>query len=393
MDNAVVFGAGATGRGLMGQLFTASGYAVKFVDTDAALIAALNERGYYRLALVDNVGRREVQVHPVGGLLTGNEQAVVDALAVATVGATGVGARGLPVVAALLAAGVSRRMADGVEAPLNLLICENLPDVASALRDMLEEYLGPEAKAYARTHLGLADVVIGRMIPEPSREMLEKDISGMLAEPYAEITVDGDALIGAPPRIMGMHAVSPIGPWITRKLYLHNAVHAMMGYLGYRRGLHYGYEALNDRVVRHLLETAMAESQAGLVGAYGFDAGELSGYLTRLWTRLGNMALADPVRRLARDPLRKLVPGDRLVGPARLAEAAGVPPEGLAWGIAGALDYDAPDDAGAQELQARIAIEGIGPVMLSVCNISPDEPLGQLVLKSYSGLRRGEWPA
>jgi mannitol-1-phosphate 5-dehydrogenase len=215
----------------------------------------------------------------------------------------------------------------------------------------------------------------------------------MLAEPYAEITVDGDALIGEPPRIMGMHAVSPIGPWITRKLYLHNAVHAMMGYLGYRRGLQYGYEALSDRVVRHLLETAMAESQAGLVHAYGFEAGELAGYLTRLWTRLGNMALADPVRRLARDPLRKLVPGDRLVGPARLAEAAGVSPEGLAWGIAGALDYDAPDDAGAQELQARIALEGIGPVMVSVCNISPDEPLGQLVLKCYARLRRGDWPA
>ena len=47
MDNAVIFGAGATGRGLMGQLFTASGYAVTFVDTE---LREPGERGYYRLA-------------------------------------------------------------------------------------------------------------------------------------------------------------------------------------------------------------------------------------------------------------------------------------------------------------------------------------------------------
>ncbi len=392
MDNAVIFGAGATGRGLMGQLFTASGYAVTFVDSDEPLVAALNERGVYTLSLVDNVGRRDVEVGPVRALLTQDTASVVDALAVATIGATGVGGRGLPGVAGLLAEGIRRRMADGVEVPLNLLVCENMPDVAGALYNLVAERLGAEEREYARTHLGLADVVIGRIIPEPTFEMREKDITAMLAEPYAEISVDREGIIGEPPRIMGMHAVSPIGPWITRKLYLHNAAHALMGYLGYRRGLHLGYEALDERVVRSILEKAMAESRAGLVHAFGFDAGELAGYMTRLWTRLGNMALADPVRRLARDPLRKLVPGERLVGPARLAEAAGVTPDGLAWGIAGALDYDAPDDASAEELQGRIAIEGIGPVMESVCGISLDEPLGQLVIARYARLRRGDWP-
>jgi len=391
MDNAVIFGAGATGRGLMGQLFTASGYMVTFVDTDAPVIAALNERGYYRLALVDNVGRREVQVGPVRGLLPEDADSVAEVLTLATLGATGVGPRGLPWTAALLARGVERRMERRIDAPLNLFVCENMPDVARALRGMVERHLGPEAQDYARTHLGLADVVIGRIIPEPTYEMREKDVTAILAEPYAEIYVDRDGLIGEPPRIMGMHAVSPIGPWITRKLYLHNAVHAMMGYLGYRRGLRYGYEALSDQAIRRILEDAMSESQAGLAHAFGFDPGELAGYMTRLWTRLANMALADPVRRLARDPLRKLAPQDRLVGPARLAEAAGVTPDGLAWGIAGALDYDAPDDASAEELQARIALEGIGPVMQSVCAISPDEPLGGLVLERYARLRRGVW--
>ena len=66
-------------------------------------------------------------------------------------------------------------------------------------------------------------------------------------------------------------------------------------------------------------------------------------------------------------------------------------PDGLAWGIAGALDYDAAGDAGAEELQARIATQGIGAVMQAVCGISPDEPLGVLVLERYARLQRGVW--
>ena len=49
---------------------------------------------------------------------------------------------------------------------------------------------------------------------------------------------------------------------------------------------------------------------------------------------------------------------------------------------------DALMQAGEAELTE---IEGIGPVMQSVCAISPDEPLGGLVLERYARLRRGVW--
>jgi mannitol-1-phosphate 5-dehydrogenase len=386
-----MFGAGAIGRGLMGQLFTASGYAVTFVDIDRALIDAFSARGYYMMTLVDNTGTREVHVSPVKGVLSGDAAAVAAELEGASLAATAVGARALPAIAPLIAAGVARRMAAGVDAPLNILVCENMPDAAGTLRGLVEPHLDAEARAYARTHLGLATVVIGRMVPEPTREMRAQDVSAILAEPYAEIAVDRNGIIGEPPKIMGMRAVSPIAPWIARKLFLHNAVHSLMGYLGYRRGLQFGYESLEDPVVRPLLAAALGEAEAGLAAVHGFDVGELMGHVARLWPRLANRALADPVRRLARDPMRKLAPGDRLVGAARLAEAAGVSPDGLAWGIAGALDYDAAGDAGAEELQARIATEGIGAVMQSVCGISPEEPLGVLVLERYARLQGGVW--
>lgn len=199
MDTAVMFGAGSIGRGLMGQLFTASGYAVTFVDIDTELVQAFNERGEYVLTLVDNAGAREVHVSPVKGILSGDAEAVVTELKSATLSGTAVGARALPAIAPLIAGGMVRRMAAGVEAPLNFLVCENMPDASGTLRSLIEPHLDAQAKEYARTHLGLANVVIGRMVPEPTREMREKDVSSILAEPYAEIDVDRDGFIGEPP--------------------------------------------------------------------------------------------------------------------------------------------------------------------------------------------------
>ncbi|NLT73552.1 MAG: mannitol-1-phosphate 5-dehydrogenase [Chloroflexi bacterium] len=393
MDNGVIFGAGAIGRGFMGQLFTASGYAVTFVDIDASLIATINQRGAYTLTLVDASGSRDAQVSPVKGLLSTDSDAVTAELATATLGATAVGTRALAEIAPLIARGVRRRMDAGVQVPLNILVCENIPQAAGTLRALVESHLTAEAQVYARQHLGLADVVIGRMVPEPTREMRARDLSAIVAEPYAELPVDRAGLIGEPPRIMGMHAVQPFSPWIARKLFLHNAVHALMGYLGYRRGLQYGYEALEDPIVRPVLAAAMGEAEAGLAAVHGFDVGDLMGHVARLWPRLANRALADPVRRLARDPLRKLASDDRLVGPARCAEKAGVSPDGLAWGIAGALSYDAAGDSAAMEIQRRIAEEGVEAVLQSVSGIAPKEPLGGLVLERYALLREGEWLA
>jgi mannitol-1-phosphate 5-dehydrogenase len=179
-----------------------------------------------------------------------------------------------------------------------------------------------------------------------------------------------------------------------RKLYLHNAGHAVLGYLGYQRGHDLGYNALEDRVIRPILDAALDESMAGIVTRYGADKDWLRDHVNDLLRRFENRALADPVLRLARDPLRKLAPEDRLVGAARTAEAAGITPVNLAWGIAGALAFDAESDAMAQRLQERIDREGVEAVMADVCEIAPEEPLGEAVLARYERLHsEARWSA
>lgn len=383
---AVMFGAGNVGRGFLGQLFAESGYRVIFVDIDEPLVCALARDGRYTLRLVDNESQRDLIIEPVTGLLAGDTDSVADAISKADIAATAVGARALEHVAPTLAVGIARRQARGIEEPLNIIVCENLKGAASILHDMVAKHLDEMQRVYLGSHVGFVNTVIGRMVPELPESLRVESPSLIIAEPYKELPVDAQGFVGPVPQIVGMKAHTGFEVFTARKLYLHNAGHAILGYLGYRRGYQYGYEALADPAIQRVLEGALDESARGIAVRYAADLSWLQAHVNDLLRRFDNRALADPIVRLARDPLRKLAPEDRLVGAARLAEEAHVQPENLAWGIAGALTYDEPSDPMAVRLVERVTNEGVSSVMEDVAGIRASEPLGELVLTKYYAL-------
>ena len=387
MKQAVIFGAGNIGRGFIGQLFSESGYHVTFCDIDEPLIEALNTRGSYELRMVTNTSTEQVSVGPVSALNSTDAPRVADALCSASLGATAVGARALKYIAPQVAQGIAQRAAQGLDEPFNLIICENMKNASAVFSEMVREHLTAAERAYMARHVGLADAVIGRMVPQPTAEMREADTSLIITEPYKELPVDAQGFIGPPPQVVGMEPCDPFAVYTARKLYLHNAGHAVLGYLGYLRGYELGYEALEDEKIRDTLIGAWDEASQGICAVYGADASWLSEHVADLLERFGNRALADPVVRLGRDPLRKLGPEDRLVGAARVAEKAGILPESLAWGIAAGLCFDVQQDRMAVALQAHIAREGVEAVIEQVCHIQPSEPLGQAVLAHYRQLQ------
>lgn len=386
---AVIFGAGSVGRGFLGQLFSESGYVVVFIDVDEPLVEAVASRGSYtlRLAGIDKV--EDLTIGPARAVDGRDTEAVAAEVAQASVMATAVGARVLRAISRPMAAGLAQRWEGGTTAPLNVIICENLHDAPDLLRDYVRESL-PEAMRGSLDRVGFVPAVIARMSPVPTPEQRAADPALIVAEPYKVLPVDREAFVGDVPEVVGMEAVTPFVAYTERKLYIHNAAHAILGYLGYWRGLTFGYEALVDAWIRPLLDQALGESARALVAEHGLDPEAMDEHAQDLLARFANRALGDPVVRLARDPLRKLSPSDRLVGAARLAEKHGIEPAGLAWGIAGALAYDNRDDALAVQLQERLSEEGLAGMMHSVCGMVQNERLAALVRDRYEALTKDQ---
>lgn len=378
-----MFGAGAVGRGFLGQLFSESGYEVVFIDVDEVLIERLNARRAYPIHLVTNAGSEEITIQPVRALNSRQSEEVAHAVAGASIAATAVGARVLPIIAPLVAEGICRRAADPACGPLNIIICENLKDAAASFRKMVAGHLPEALQSNLAQNVGFVDTVIGRMVPPPTEEMRASDAALIAVEPYKELPVERAAFIGPIPEIIGMQACDNFPAYTARKLYIHNCGHAYIGYLGYLKGYEYGYEALADREIRADFEKAMQESMRGIVAAYNVEAAWLEAHKNDLTERFANRALGDTIFRIARDPLRKLAPRDRLIGAARLAEIAGVRPLALAKGIAAGYHFAAAEDPLAMEMQNIIRSRGITAALESVSGLKPGENLTNLVLEQY----------
>ena len=387
---AVIFGAGNIGRGFLGQLLTESGYEVVFVEINRQLVDRLNQQGSYTLRMVNNELIEDLTIAPVRAVDGRDEKAVAREIVAADLLATAVGVRALPQVAPVIALGVARRAAAGVGTPLNIIICENLKDASQVLRGMVQEHLPEEHHGYLEEKVGFVEAVIARMVPILPDEVRERDPTFVVVEPYKVLPVDKKGFKGAIPDIVGLEPQENFAAYVDRKLYLHNAGHAMLGYLGYQKGLEYGYEALDDPQIRPLLDQALDEAAQALVAEHGFDPKALRAHVADIVARFGNRPLGDTIFRLARDPIRKLGPTDRLVGGARLALKHGIEPEALSWGIAAGLAFDDPRDPQASRLQEMLREQGVDAVLAQVCGLDPAGPLAGMVRERYRQVVRGE---
>ncbi|MDN5331039.1 MAG: mannitol-phosphate 5-dehydrogenase [Tepidanaerobacteraceae bacterium] len=376
MKTAVHFGAGNIGRGFIGFLLLKAGYRVIFVDVNASLIEALNEKGSYRVVEKGD----EPKVHLVEGaegILAGDEEKVAEKISEAQLVTTAVGPGVLSSIAPVIASGISRRLKRSSE-PLNVIACENMVGASTFLKEKVMEHLSPDERQEAIKKVGFPDAAVDRIIPPQDGTFL-LDVA---VEPYFEWVVDAGGFAGEIPSIPGMKAVNNLRAYVERKIYTLNTGHAVAAYLGYEKGYDTILDALQERKILETVRGAMEESGAYLTTRFGFDKKEHGNYIENTLRRFLNPALKDPVVRVGRNPLRKLGPKDRLVYPALKAQELGITPLNLSQGIAAALKFDHEEDEEARKLQIMIKEEGIDQVLKKVCGIPEENPLGRII-KEY----------
>ncbi|NIA06976.1 MAG: hypothetical protein GWP14_04940 [Actinobacteria bacterium] len=382
MKRAVQFGSGGIGRGFLGQLLSESGYEIVFVDIDRNLVDSLNHRGSYPLQLVGD--RNEIlTITNIRAVLAEQKDAVAQEIAQADFICTASGVQALPAISEVLALGLQERRKNGAD-PVNIVICENLNRAAEYLRDLLVQQSTCPPGDYLDEYVGLVQSVVARMAPVRTPDMMAKDPLLIVAESYPFLPVDAAAIRGRIPDIKGIIPADNFQAYVNRKLYVHNAMHAICGYLGYAKGHEYVWQAVADPQIRQVVESAMADVCEGLSKTHNLDPVGLAENVYDLLRRFSCQALGDTVARVAGDPIRKLSgPGGRLIGSALLCLSQGIVPEGIVHSIALALRYDHPADESAVKLQAMISDQGIDSVLQQVCKLTPDQQLYRLIRAEY----------
>ncbi len=378
---AVQIGAGNIGRGFIAQLFHESGYQTHFVDADRNLVDRLNAADEYSIEFASDPPVPDIRITNFYAHDASELPAVAEALTQACVAAISAGAGAQPHIARMLATGLAERLCDDYP-PLNILVCENPPGVASAFQDVVRSHLEPGLVAAFDERIAFVDTVIGRMVPIRAKTEQDRDPLRVRVEPYCELPVDADAIIGELPNVSHLHAESPFAFWIERKLFMHNAAHAAAAYVGNLHGDEYIYQAMRNDAVRNVTQGVLQETATALASQYGQDIDQLNEHAEDLLSRFENPALLDTVARVARDPLRKLSPSERFIRAANSCLGQGVEPRHLAFATAAAIRYDKASDSGAKSVQDMLRAQGWDAVLRDICGVAPTSPFAKLVKES-----------
>ena len=188
----------------------------------------------------------------------------------------------------------------------------------------------------------IAEDGLARVTPTASR--------AFLVEEFNRILIDKIKLPGFQRGIEVFEEKDDLLPFEEAKLYGHNAVHALIGYLAHGEQCRYMSDVTAFPEILETARTAfLEESGAALTKKYAgldplFSKEGFRTYADDLLERMMNPFLRDQVERIIRDPERKLGWNDRLIGTMRLVLGQGLRPDNFAAGAQAAFAYLSAQD-------------------------------------------------
>lgn len=376
---AVHFGAGNIGRGFIGLLLHEAGHDLVFVDVNAPLIAAIQDADEYRVIEIGPGGRQHVVTGFTAIDSAADRDAAVAAVATADIATTAVGPTVLRFIAPVIADALRAR--DPHAAPLIVMACENALQATDLLRTEIATLLADAPEVLERAVF--ANTAVDRIVPTAD----PADGLDVRVEPFCEWAIETGPFADALPSIPGAHFVDDLAPYIERKLFTVNTGHATCAYLGRVAGHEFVHEAIADPAVRAGVVAALEETSRLLVLRHGFDPTVQDAYRATALERFANAALADPVTRVGRQPLRKLSRHERFIEPAAALAEAGIEPVGLLLAIGAALRFRADDDPESLALAERLAAESAPQVVATVMGVEAGHPLFEALVRVVDGAR------
>ena len=263
-------------------------------------------------------------------------------------------------VASLIAEGLNNSNAEATI----IYTAENNNRAAEILERAVSEKIAlPQKKVqFLNTVIGKMSRVV--MNPAEINELKIKTITpdidrAFLVEQFNKILVSRTQISGFKPGIEIFIEKDDLLPFEEAKLYGHNAIHSLLGFIGAVKGAKSMTELADDKTVMQIGRDAFfKESGAALIKKYAHLGDELfteAGYKNfadDLLERMTNPHLGDTIARVTRDIVRKLEIDGRIFGTMQLALEYGIEPENMALGaMAGtalllnkAQEYNLPDD-------------------------------------------------
>ncbi|MGA1870284.1 MAG: hypothetical protein ACMUJM_17230 [bacterium] len=347
--NILIYGAGAIGRGFLGPLLQNYDITLSFVDNNSALVDLMKTRQVYTAAIAEERRYKFIEVPVSECFLLGDDVPIEK----------------YDIVFSCVGPNNCYDLAEYFKRAKAVISCEN--DASTVIR--LRELTSNE-----NIYFGIPDVITSNTAPP---ELLDQDPLMTVTEQGILILERGnyqlpDAIAQVSREELNMH-------WFC-KLFIHNAPHAIVAYLGWLKGYRYIHEAMADPCIEEVVVGSINEITDGIIGA-GYATREFAEmYKQKELSRFRNTLLFDTIKRVAREPLRKLGKDNRISLGMRLSLFNRKIPKYTAIGAKAALVYDNSDDKEALYLQSLRESVGDCEVLRKYAGIELFDPLNSFIV-------------
>lgn len=385
MKEALVFGAGKIGQGFIGDLLNDDGYKIVFADINEKVVNDLNKNKSYSLFLT-NHNYDEKVIEGVSALsLISDKEKIIELITRVDIITTSVMKTNLKKVAPILAEGLKKRVSLDSRKVI-VMACENAIFGTDILVDEMLK-----TNIITREQLNLVGMYPNTGVDRFVFGGIYHGKEGTAVSDVHELAIERQKLdndVDIP--ISGAEYVDNLEAVLKRKIYLVNCWLAISSYIGFDKGYTMVSEALRDEKIQEIALAAVHESANGLCAKFGFTKEEMDKYIEKMiigrFADYNQPGIVDPIARVGRQPIRKLLPDDRIIGPALIADAYDLPYDNLIKGAAYGYKYSNLEDEEAVELQRLITEIGIDETIVRISKLDKDSKMFKELLNDYNNL-------
>ncbi len=380
MKRAIVIGAGRIGRGFITKMLLDNHIDVVFFEANRSLYEKMKEVNQYTIHVL-GYPEMDTNYNNFKTYFIEDIENMAKEIEISDYIFTAVGGKNMVSLGKTIAQAIQLVDMNQMEFK-NIVTCENWIHPAQDLKESLLQELEMDKKRLFSKKFGVSEAVVmttGTGNPNPEEEENELDtwIQNQLYLP-----IDRQKIKGEIPNLTCLEFIDDFGDLLTQKLYTNNTSVGAVAFLGRLKGFRYVAEAANDPQIEKILDQIYDEINEALIKGMGINPQSQYRFSKRAKEKYQDRLIVDELTRIAKDPIRKLAPTDRLIGPAKLALSVGLEPKAIALAIAAALYYEDDQDESAVKLKKLREEQGIEFILETVCQLEESDPLYSLVLKS-----------
>jgi mannitol-1-phosphate 5-dehydrogenase len=348
--SVLIYGAGAIGRGYLAPLLHKYDYNISFVDKDEKLITELKGRKHYKAAITGLKTYEFVDI-PVINSFFPNEDKNIEQY---------------DFVFSCVGPANCYDLSEDFKRAKILISCENDISTVKGLKELTGN---------RNIYFGIPDVITSNSAPP---ELLKQDPLMTVTEKGTLVLEKGnyqlpDEILHVDNKALHMH-------WMC-KLFIHNAPHAIVAYLGWLKGYTYIHESMADLDIEEVVTGSISEITEGVIASKYATLEYANMYKEKELKRFKNQLLFDTINRVAREPIRKLGKDNRIVLGMRIALFNQELPKYTAIGAKAALAYNNSDDHEAEYLQSLKKTIGEAEVLKKFSGIELFDPLNAYIVE------------